>query len=212
MKNTLISLDPRITRLGIIEVNQDNLVPKTAMDQFETYEAFWQKRENAKYEHAGPVHAPNLEMAFLFSKEQFSRRFTCTGMFVIPTHKIQSTMYGNDNENIYEQMVQGDSGSTSGDKRRFEIFHLKRRGQQHVHAGEVEAGSFEEALFMAKEVYGDQSPVVNIWIAEFSDFRFSEPGEKEYWDTLPLKKYREAIAYKVQGKIDDFKNAQALNK
>ena len=38
------------------------------LDQFETYQTFVQVKENKPFEHAGIVHAPNEEMAFLLPK------------------------------------------------------------------------------------------------------------------------------------------------
>lgn len=209
MEKYLESLDPRITRLGITEVVPEQLNPKTHLDQFETYEAFFQKRANAAYEHAGPVHAPNVEMAFLFGKEQYSRRFTCTGLFVIRTDAIQATPFGDNDKNIYDQIVPRGEIDLSGPVRKFEIFHLKKRGIHHVHVGTVEARSHEEAIFKAKEHFGELSPVVNIWVAAAEDIRFSSPEEKDFWDTLPLKKYREAMAYRVQDRIDRYKQAHS---
>jgi ring-1,2-phenylacetyl-CoA epoxidase subunit PaaB len=206
--STLTSLDPRITRLGIYEVNPDTLVPKAAMDQFQTYEAFFQRRDNAKYEHAGPVHAPTLELAFLFAKEQYSRRQTCSGLFVISTQDIMATATGSNEVNIYAELNPSGLLDSSSEVQDYEIFYLKRRGMQHVHAGRVEAVSAEAALFEAKAMLGEEASVVNVWVAPTASIRFSSPEEKDFWNTLPLKKYREAVVYKVQDRIEKFKKEQ----
>lgn len=205
---TLISLDPRITRLGITEVNLDTLEPKEAMDQFQTYEAFFQRRDNAKYEHAGPVHAPSLELAFLFAKEQYSRRQTCSGLLVILTSDIMTTPTGDDDANLYSVLTPSGLTYDTADVQAYEVFYLKRRGMQHIHAGRIEAVAAEDALFNAKEWLGEEASVVNIWVAPTASIRFSSPEEKDFWNTLPLKKYREALVYKVQDRIERFKKEQ----
>lgn len=212
MKSPLISLDPRITRLGVYEVTPEMLVPKTALDQFETYEAFFQKKENAPYEHTGPVHAPHAELAYLFAKEQYSRRGnTCTGICVIRTEDIQTSATGDNDKNIYDLIIPRGEIDLSGPVQSYDIFHMKKRGAQHQHVGRVEARSHEEALYKAKQQFGEAGPVVNVWVAASRDIRFSTPEEKSFWDTLPLKKYREAIVYKVQDRIDRFKQERASN-
>ena len=210
MNSPLVSLDPRITRLGVYEVVPETLIPKSPMDQFETYEAFFQKKENAAYEHTGPVHAPHSELAYLFAKEQYSRRGnTCTGICVIRTIDIQTSATGDNDKNIYDQVIPRGEIDLSGPVRSFDIFHMKKRGGHHQHVGRVEARSHEEALYKAKQAFSDLSPVVNVWVAASEDIRFSTPEEKSFWDTLPLKKYRDAIVYKVQDRIERFKQEKA---
>jgi ring-1,2-phenylacetyl-CoA epoxidase subunit PaaB len=204
MSNPLQSLDPRINRLGVHEVTPETLVPKTGLDQFETYEAFLQKREGAKYEHVGPVHAPNEEMAFLFAKEQYSRRMTCVGLFVVKTDQILTTPFGPNDNSIYD-LLPTDNEVVSGDPQVWEVFHLKKRGIQHHHVGSVSAPSAIVALTLAKETYGAERPVVNVWIIPESQIRFTSSEEKAIWDTLKDKKYRDAISYKVQDRIDRYK-------
>ena len=80
-----------MNRLGLAETAP--AVAKPALDQFETYEVFHQKKEGAPFVYVGPVHAPEADLAFLFAKEQYSRRFACTGMWVVPTSAITVTEY-----------------------------------------------------------------------------------------------------------------------
>src|SRR3712207_7303080 len=80
------SCDPRINRLDIVAESPADPVKKP-LDQFETYEVFQQKKPNTPYVFVGPVHAPNLEMAFVFAKEQYSRRATCQGLWVASTSR-----------------------------------------------------------------------------------------------------------------------------
>jgi len=77
----LKSIDPRINRLSLRE-RQRNAFDSPPLDQLPTYEVFVQLKEGKVFEHAGIVHAATSDMAFLFAKEQYSRRYTCSGMWM----------------------------------------------------------------------------------------------------------------------------------
>ncbi len=179
--------------------------PKPQLDQFETYEAFHQKKEGAAHTYVGPVHAPNEDVAFLFAKEQYSRRFPCVGLWIVRTEHIQVTPYGNDGENLYDTLHAQEPAARSEQPEPYEIFHLKKRGKAHTHAGRVTATSYLEALQEAKQAFGEKGPVVNVWVVRSKDVLQSAEDDKDMWTTVPEKKYREAIAYKVMDKITKFK-------
>ena len=217
------SLDPRMNRLGLPETAP--MASKAALDQFETYEVFHQKKEGAAYVYVGPVHAPEPDLAFLFAKEQFSRRFACTGMWVVPTSAITVTEYVGDTESAYDTLpllaraaasapvdasVAEEAAYAAGEED-YDIFHLKKRGKAHQHVGKVRAASPADALQVAKAVFGEQRPVVNVWAVRAADVLRSEDEDRDIWATTTEKKYREAIAYKVQDRIEKFKaeNPQA---
>ncbi len=182
---------------------------KAALDQFPTYEVFHQRKENSAYVYVGPVHAPEADVAFLFGKEQFSRRFPCTGMWVVPTEAIRVTEYGDDQQSVYDRLplLPADALDTASAAalEAYDIFHLKKRGKAHAHVGQVQAASPEAALQAAKAAFGDQRPVVNVWVIRSVDLLRSDEADRDMWTTTPDKKYREAIAYKVQDRIDRFK-------
>lgn len=201
----LKSLDPRVTRLNLPEGEVPPMEQKAALDQFETYEAFHQRKEGTKFTYVGPVHAPNEDVAFLFAKEQYSRRFPCTGMWIVRTENIMVTPYGNDGEIIYDTLQLEDAAERSEQPEPYEIFHLKKRGKAHTHAGRVMATSYQEALQEAKNLFGDKGPIVNVWVAKSKHVLQSAEEDKDMWDTTPDKKYREAIAYKVMDKITKYK-------
>ena len=211
-----------MNRLGLPDA-PDAAAAKAALDQFETYEVFHQKKENAAYTYVGPVHAPEADVAFLFAKEQFSRRFACTGLWVVPTSAITVTAYVGDQESAYDTLpaaeVTGEvepaepADTTAADVAAFEagqedydIFHLKKRGKAQAHVGKVRGASPAEALQVAKAVFGEQRPVVNVWVIRSADILRSDDDDRDIWTTTPEKKYREAISYKVQDRIDRFKN------
>ena len=90
----------------------------------------------------------------------------------------------------------------------YEVFHQKKRGEQHEHVGIVHAPDAELALIFAKEQYGRRLKCANIWVVKSSDvFTFSYDDE-DMFETAPEKMYREAGGYKVRDKINEFKKEQ----
>lgn len=197
------SLDPRINRFGLNENPEE--VKKDELDQFETYQVFVQLKEGKPLNTAGIVHAPDLEMAFVLAKEQFSRRFTCSGLAVVRTDKVHVSGYTDGDTSAYETIDPAPSGE--GEEEAYQVFHLQKRGKQHVHVGPVMAHNPEEAFAEAKKQFGDEK-VFNIWVITTSDFRFSSEDEKIIWSTLDEKGFRDAIAYKAADKIKAFKERQ----
>jgi ring-1,2-phenylacetyl-CoA epoxidase subunit PaaB len=224
------SLDPRMNRLGLPDAPASPAA-KGALDQFGTYEVFHQKKEGAPFVYVGPVHAPEADVAFLFAKEQYSRRFTCTGLWVVPTAAITVTAYVGDQESAYDTLppVPTSESNTPGSDARYvddtaaeeaayaageedyDIFHLKKRGKAHQHVGKVRASSPADALQVAKAVFGEQRPVVNVWAVRSADVLRSSAEDCDIWATTPEKKYRDAISYKVQDRIEKFKQENPGN-
>ena len=66
------------------------------------------------------------------------------------------------------------------------------------------ANNPEHAMQVAKATLDISKPVLNIWIARESDFFETTEEDKQIWNTLPEKTFREAIDYKGQAKIDAF--------
>ena len=214
------SYDPRMNRLGLPDAPA-TAATKAALDQFGTYEVFHQKKEGAPFVYVGPVHAPEADVAFLFAKEQYSRRFACTGLWVVPTAAITVTDYVGDQESAYDtlpllknsaQPAPGPADDTAAEEAAYaaseedyDIFHLKKRGKAHQHVGKVRASSPADALQAAKAVFGEQRPVVNVWAVRAADILRSDDADRDIWATTPEKKYRDAISYKVQDRIEKFK-------
>ena len=217
------SHDPRMNRLGLPDAPADKAT-KTALDQFGTYEVFHQKKEGAPFVYVGPVHAPEADVAFLFAKEQFSRRFACTGLWVVPTAAITVSEYVGDQESAYDTLpllrapaptapapgpadddTAAEVAAYAAGEEDYDIFHLKKRGKAHQHVGKVRASSPADALQVAKAVFGEQRPVVNVWAVRAADILRSDDEDRDIWTTTPEKKYRDAISYKVQDRIEKFK-------
>ena len=204
------SLDPRISRLNISEKE----VPvhlQQSPDQLITFEAFLQKRENTPYEHVGIVHAPNEDMAFVFAKEQFSRRSTCTGLMVCNTKNVMVTPYTELEENVYDLIDESAEIDKDADRQNegFEIFHLTKRGKQHKHVGTVVAFDYDDALLKAKKGFNEDKPVLNVWIVKTSDIFFTKEENRDIWDLLPEKKHRDVTSYRAKEKLDQLKANQA---
>lgn len=82
---TIISLDPRVTRLGIPSSQPDVTEAKQELDQHQTYEVFHQQKSGAHHIHVGNVHAPNAELALIVAKEVFGRRGQTMNIWVVRT-------------------------------------------------------------------------------------------------------------------------------
>ena len=201
------SLDPRLNRVDLQKFDQ--LDPKEHLDQFETYEVFVQAIENKPYQHEGIVHAPNEPMAFLFAKEQYSRRGTCTGIAVCKTENIFVSPTTDNGKNVYD--VFEPSGADIGEYERFEVFHLFRRGKQHQHIGHIEASSYDEAYNKCKALYNHDKTVLNVWLVKTSNVLFVDNDYRDIWQTLSEKQFREATAYRALDKIKKFKEENSIS-
>ncbi|MEQ8426097.1 MAG: phenylacetic acid degradation b [Cyclobacteriaceae bacterium] len=192
------SLDPRVNRLPKESTNSS---PKVPLDQFGTFEVFVQAREGKPFQHEGIVHAPNLEMAYVLAKEAFTRRFTCVSIYVAETRNVHVSVLTEGDDDAYNHI---EKTSADSKKESYEIFHLLKRGKQHVHAGTVEAGNPNEALWVASQQVRGEKQVFNIWAIRTGDIRFTNKEDLDLWHTLPDKKFRDAAAYKGGDKLKFF--------
>jgi ring-1,2-phenylacetyl-CoA epoxidase subunit PaaB len=149
-------------------------------------------------------------MAFIFAKEQFSRRSTCTGIKIIKTRNIFVSELSEAEISIYEKI--GPASTTNQSKQKFVVFQLMKRGKQHKLAGEVLAASPEEALYQSKLDLDPGKPVYNVWVAESDKVLTVSDENRVIWDTLPEKSFRDAIAYRGADKIKKFKEEQESKK
>lgn len=194
------SLDPRVRRLP--KTGQPGkILPKAPLDQFGTFEVFVRPREGKPFQHEGAVHAPDLEMAFILAKETFTRRFTCTSLCVTDTRNVIVSSLTEGTQSAFD-LIQ-DPGTDSEKGESYEIFHLLKRGKQHIHAATVVATSPEEAMWRAKNEIQVRI-VFNIWAVRTADIRFTSPDEQDLWNTLPEKKFRDAGDYKGGEKLKSF--------
>lgn len=195
------SLDPRVNRLPKIGM-PGQVVPKAPLDQFGTFEVFVQPKDGKPFQHEGAVHAPNIEMAYVLAKETFTRRFVCSSLYVVDTRMVYVSAMTENTTNAYDTIV--DVPQQSGTPVKFEIYHLLKRGKQHIHAGSVEAVTPQEAMLAAKARLRGDKLIYNVWAIRTSDIRFTTPEEKDLWITLPEKKFRDASDYKGGDKLKEF--------
>jgi ring-1,2-phenylacetyl-CoA epoxidase subunit PaaB len=195
------SLDPRVNRLPVIG-QPGEILPKAPLDQLGTYEVFVQPKEGKPFQHEGIVHAPDLEMSFVLAKETFTRRFTCVSLYVCDTRSVYVSPMTDAVLNAYD--VINDSPEVKSEKGSYEIYHLLKRGKQHIHAGTVQAGSPQEAMAEAKKVFKNDKMVYNVWAIKTTDIRYTSAEEQELWLTLPEKKFRDASDYKGGDKLKVF--------
>lgn len=194
------SLDPRVTRLP--KTGQPGeILPKAPLDQFGTFEVFVRPKEGKPFQHEGAVHAPNLEMAFVLAKETFTRRFTCTSLCVTDTRSVFVSPMTESNQSAYELIPA--PAESNQQREQYEIFHLLKRGKQHIHAITVEASDPREAMGRAKHQFQGKN-IFNIWAVRAADIRFTAAGEQDLWNTLPEKKFRDAAEYKGGDKLKSF--------
>jgi ring-1,2-phenylacetyl-CoA epoxidase subunit PaaB len=194
------SLDPRVNRLP--ELHLTNIVPKAPLDQFGTFEVFVQPKDGKPFQHEGAVHAPNIELAYILAKETFTRRFTCSSLFVVDTREVYVSPMTEGDHNAYDQIAE--VPEQPGEKVSYEIFHLLKRGKQHVHQGTVLATLPQEAMSMAKSRFNTSKITYNIWAIQTDKIRFTTEEEKDLWLTLPEKKFRDAADYKGGDKLKAF--------
>jgi len=192
------SLDPRVNRLP---KGMNNTDPKIPLDQFGTFEVFVQPKDGKPFQHEGIVHAPNIEMGYVLAKETFTRRFTCVSIFITATTSIFVSKLTEGDDDAYNHVQKTES---EGTKVPFEIFHLYKRGKQHIQVGIVEAADHNEALWMAKQQLKPEKQVYNIWAIRTSDIRYTNQVDLDFWNTLSEKKFRDAAAYKGGDKLKTF--------
>ncbi|MDH4059108.1 MAG: phenylacetic acid degradation b [Cyclobacteriaceae bacterium] len=195
------SLDPRVNRLPAVG-KPGQIAAKAPLDQFGTFEVFVEPKEGKPFQHEGIVHAPNLEMAFVLAKEAFTRRFTCTSLFVVDTRHVYVSPMTDGKTSAFE--VIQETSKQSEEKVSYEIYVLFKRGKQHTHLGQVSASSPEEAMSEAKKNLTSIKTIYNVWAIRTGDIRFTRPEEKELWLTLPEKKFRDASDYKGGDKLKEF--------
>jgi ring-1,2-phenylacetyl-CoA epoxidase subunit PaaB len=92
----------------------------------------------------------------------------------------------------------------------YEVFHQKKRGDQHIHVGIVHAPNAEMALLFGKEQFGRRGLSVNIWVVKTSNVFASDYDDADIFETVPEKQYREAGGYKVMDKINKYKKENKI--
>lgn len=87
----------------------------------------------------------------------------------------------------------------------WEVFHQRKRGEQHEHVGIVHAPNPDMALVMAKETFGRRGQTANLWVVQTIHVHATPYEDMDMFATTPEKIYREAGGYKVMEKINQYK-------
>jgi len=184
------------------QLDESVIKPKVELDQFGTFEVFVEAKEGKPFQHEGIVHAPDLEMAYVLAKEAFTRRFTCSSLYVVDTRDVFVSPRTEGDTNVYDLISK--AREQAGEKITFDIYHLIRRGKQHVYTGSVTATNPLEAIAIAKANLNGGKTVYNVWAIRSDKIRFTTQEEKDLWITLPEKKFRDASEYKGGDKLKNF--------
>jgi ring-1,2-phenylacetyl-CoA epoxidase subunit PaaB len=92
----------------------------------------------------------------------------------------------------------------------YEVFHQKKRGEQHVHVGVVHAPNPEIALIFAKEQYGRRRITANLWVVKSSCIHATDYEDQDIFATVPEKTYREASDYYVMDRIRKYQKEHSI--
>lgn len=92
----------------------------------------------------------------------------------------------------------------------YEVFHQKKRGDQHVHVGIVHAPNPEIALIMAKEAFGRRRQTANLWVVKSINVSATDYEDQDIFDTTPEKTYREASDYYCMDRIRKYQKEHGI--
>ena len=92
----------------------------------------------------------------------------------------------------------------------YEVFHQKKRGDQHIHVGIVHAANPEMALILAKETFGRRRQTANIWIVKSADVFATDYEDQDIFETTPEKAYREASDYYCMDRIRKYQQEHGI--
>lgn len=90
----------------------------------------------------------------------------------------------------------------------YEVFHQKKKGTQHQHVGIVHAASPDLALIAAKELFARRGQTSGLWVVKSSEVLSTSSDDEDIFESTPEKLHREASAYKVRDKIEEYKNRE----
>lgn len=92
----------------------------------------------------------------------------------------------------------------------YEVFHQKKRGEQHIHVGIVHAANPEIALLMAKEAFGRRRQTANLWVVKSSSVTATDYEDQDIFETTPGKTYREASDYYCMDRIRKYQEEHGI--
>jgi ring-1,2-phenylacetyl-CoA epoxidase subunit PaaB len=145
--------------------------------QWPRFEVFEQERPGRPHQNAGSVHAPDAEMALQNARDVFVRRPSCASLWVAPAEAIFSRTA---EEIAAEPCWAGEPEPAADGPDELYYLFLKssqRRAMTFVHfAGELMAGSAEQALWRALRQWGPDAAFV-WWLCPARAILQSDPAD-----------------------------------
>lgn len=92
----------------------------------------------------------------------------------------------------------------------YEVFHQKKRGDQHIHVGIVHAPDEDTALMFAKEAFGRRRQTANLWVVKSVNVVASDYEDQDIFSTTPEKTYREASDYYCMDRIRKYQQEHGI--
>ncbi len=92
----------------------------------------------------------------------------------------------------------------------YEVFHQKKRGEQHIHVGIVHAVNPEMAIVLAKEQYTRRRQTTNLWVVRTADVTATSYDDADMFETTPEKTYREASDYYCMDRIRKYQQEHGI--
>lgn len=92
----------------------------------------------------------------------------------------------------------------------YEVFHQKKRGDQHVHVGIVHAANPDMALLLAKEAFGRRRQTANLWVVKSAQVYATSYDDIDIFETTPEKTYREASDYYCMDRIRKYQQEHGI--
>jgi len=81
----------------------------------------------------------------------------------------------------------------------------KKRGDRHTAVGIVHAPGAELAMAYAKEQFGRRGETANLWVVDTRHVMALDYADQDMFATTPEKTYRDPGGYKVNDKIDAYR-------
>ncbi len=140
---------------------------------FPVWEVFTKKKETDAHTHAGSLSAPNAQMAANFAREHYGQDQVCCSMWI---------------------GLRDDFKSTDACEDTYELFVQWNAGDRHVHVGQANASSREDAETKCKTEFVGDKEFYTIWSLPHQAMHAIDGDEDMIWRTTD-QSYRLAKGY-----------------
>ncbi|RPI85017.1 MAG: hypothetical protein EHM41_11930, partial [Chloroflexi bacterium] len=173
--------------------------------QWPRFQVFLQEKENDPYQDVGSVHAPDLELALLNARDVFVRRPECHALWVVPARAI----YSRTAEELSHHSVEIHEAQDTPEK--YYIFCKHMPAGTQTYAGEVNAGSAEEALLQGIQSYTRKRTPFVWWVFRERDVLQSDPADApSFFDPAYDKKFRLSTDFHTVSAMRQVRGAKKL--